>query len=255
MCSIYATRRVLIASNIIFIAEKLKQCRFSKPFFPKAEASSSSSSTDRFPPTSTPGGLYKCRCPLQSPRGHRTTSLSGLSSSGCPLHANKVTVQLLSQGCPLQAVLSRLSSSAPQGHRSTSLSGLSSSGTRGRRTAFLSALSSSGCSSAPTRSPYNFSLNTVLFWLSSSGCSVQAHKVTVQRLSQSCPLKDVLSVALPGLASQGCAYTRSPYNLSHRAVLFRLSSPGTQCHRTTLSELSSSGCPLHLHKVTVQRLS
>ena len=33
VCSIYATRRVLIAGNVIFIAEKLKECRFSKPFF------------------------------------------------------------------------------------------------------------------------------------------------------------------------------------------------------------------------------
>ena len=141
-------------------------------------------------------------------QGHRTTSLSELPSPGCPLQPHKVTVQRLSQGCPLKDVLS----------------------------AALPGQASQGC--AYTRSPYSLSHRAVLFRLSSPGCPLQAHKVTVQLLSQSCPLQDVLFIP-----------TRSPFNVSHR-----LSSPGTQDHSaTSLIGLSCSGCPLQTHEVTVQR--
>ena len=197
-------------------------------------------------------------------QGHRTTSFSELPSPGCPLQPHKVTVHRLSQGCPLKAVFS----------------------------VALQGLASQGC--AYTRSPYNLSHRAVLFRLSSPGCPLQAHKVTIQLLSQSCPLQDVLFIptrspfnvshrlsspgtqghrakSLIGLSYPGCPLqthevtvqlplqavlsrnTRPAYNFSHRAILSRLFSLGTQNHRTTsLTGLSSPGCPLQAHKVIVQ---
>ena len=228
---------------------------------------------------------------LQPPQGHRTASLSGLSSPGCPLQPHKVTGQLLSQGCSLQAVLFSPTRSPDGFSLRAVLFRLSSPGTRSFR------LSSPGCPLQPhkvtvqrlsqgcplqahevivqllsQRCPLQVVLQppqghrtTSLSELSSPGRPLQPHKVTIQRLSQGCPLKAVLSVALPGLASQGCAYTRSPYNLHRTTSLIGLSysgcplqaalsrhtkSPYNFSHRAVLSRHTRSPCNLSLMAVT-----
>ena len=161
-----------------------------------------------------------------SPQGHRTTSLSELFSSlCCPLHPHKVTGQRLSQSCALHSAVLFIPTRSPDNVslRAVLFTPLSSSSPQGHRTTSLSEL----CSSLR--------------------CPLHPHKVTGQRLSQSCALHSAV-LFIP---------TRSPDNVSLRAVLFTpLSSSSPQGHTTSLSELCSSlRCPLHPHKVTGQRLS
>ena len=173
-----------------------------------------------------------------APQGHRTTSLSGLfpfrlSLSGCPLLFRKAIVQLLSQGCPLEAALFK-SRRSPY---SLSLC------------AILFRLSHSVCP-----------LQAVPFSLSSSFCPIQS---VLFRLSHSvCPLQaGSFRLSFSGsplqAAPSGCFLKR----LSHsgcpiQAVLFRLfcSVPRGQ-HTASLRGLPYSGCPLLPSKVTVQLLS
>ena len=129
-------------------------------------------------------------------QGHRTTSLIGLSSSGCPLQAHNVTVQL-SQSCPLQDVLfistrspfnvsHRLSSPGTQDYRTTSLIGLSYPGCPLQTQEVTVQLPLQAALSRYTRPAYNFSHRAILSRLFSLGTHT---KITVQLLSQGCPLQ------------------------------------------------------------------
>ena len=172
-----------------------------------------------------------------APQGHRTTSLSGLfpfrlSLSGCPLLFRKAIVQLLSQGCPLEAalfksrrspyslslcaILFRLSHSVCPLHFVPF--SLSSSGCPIQFAPFR--LVHSGCpfQAVPCRLPLQAvflkgcPIQAVPFRLSSSDCSVQSHKVNIRLLSEDCHIQ-----AVPFCPA------RSPCSFSLRTPLFRLS--------------------------------